>query len=499
MAPSAVDKTPKGIIDEIGFGWAQITVLLLGAGGVLCSDGAGLQAMNLSVTDIVRQFGISTGQGAFLPTSDLLGIMVGTVASANCGDIVGRQSPILFGYFGIFLFAFMSAVQSNFFMLAGCRILFGVSVGFALPPALALTNEMTPERWRMPMRVASHVAFPLGQLMMVLLAWAAGDSNLAHVSWHRELILYAPLPLVLFLFACRSLPESPIFLASVGLHAEAKEELRKMAELNKAEVSFEYSEASEAALPAQRATGASHREMSIAQRIAVIGSERYLRPTASLAFVTFVFNLTVYGQIYSAAQVLPTVSSLPAAKEMALTSTISLCMIVPIFFLSTCFTRRLCLILANVFMLLAGLLFDFASVQTPPRSLGYEAAFQLGTIVGPLGMMLGGTIIYQVAVEIFPPKVAITGAAIIISCGRVGAILAPLSFEGVRSIFGHWDPWFLMVAFLQLLAVILLSMTTVQAYSPEDEADMEALLPEDKIGGEPKEVPNTGYGAAAGA
>jgi hypothetical protein len=219
------------------------------------------------------------------------------------------------------------------------------------------------------------------------------------------------------------------------LKSEAEYVLRNLARRNGKSISGDYE------LPA----GKPVESVAISERLKMIFSPQVRYVTLAATFASFVCNITLYGGMYAGPQVFATTSSLPAAYQQLLTALPGVIANLAAGGIGDYASRRSCV----VFALVIGWSTAFAMIigggVPQPRSWGMETVFQYGALGGGVSTAIGFTVVFQIAVEIYPPVASATGAAFVIGVGLIGAILAPDTFEIMQKTFGTWQSfyWFM--------------------------------------------------------
>lgn len=162
-----------------------------------------------------KEYGISVGEAAVLPTMALTGTVLGSLLWGYLADRLGRRPAVLLAgllFAATTVCGTMPSFGANVFMC----FLMGMSAGGMLPIVYALMSEVMPDR--------SGVLVLQAGLTTVGGYLAASGLAVVFVplaGWRILWFLQLPFALAL-LAANRWIPESPGFLASRGQHAEAR-------------------------------------------------------------------------------------------------------------------------------------------------------------------------------------------------------------------------------------------------------------------------------------
>lgn len=221
-------------IDELGFGWYQIQVLII-CSGFIIAEGAEVQMAAGLVSAMQEEFGIVTHIGkAMLMTWTFIGFTLGTMASGPLADLHGRRTPMLVGYCGVILTAGFTTMASSLTMLYGFRLFLGFFAGIGIPTAFITVAEVTPTVYRGMATAFLGLAYVLGEI------WASLGllmlmPDLVQGSW-QLLINWAMIPAIVIVFFGLKSPvtrhDTPFFLACQGKTSEVRQVLNMIAELN---------------------------------------------------------------------------------------------------------------------------------------------------------------------------------------------------------------------------------------------------------------------------
>jgi putative MFS transporter len=173
---------------------------------------------------MTREYGISEQAVGVLALVAMTGTTIGSVVWGRLADTIGRRAAILLSALMFIGTAICGAMPSFEWNLAMC-FLMGASAGGLLPITFTLMAEMIPAAHRGWMLVAlGGLGTSAGYLL------AAGSAAVLEplFSWRAIWLLGLPTGL-LIVFLDRFIPESPRFLASAGLDAEAKSVLSRYA------------------------------------------------------------------------------------------------------------------------------------------------------------------------------------------------------------------------------------------------------------------------------
>lgn len=115
--------------------------------------------------------------------------------------------------------------------------------------------------------------------------------------------------------------------------------------------------------------------------------------------------------------------------------------------------------------LMASSLLIFIIGISMTHSRTQEAFFHTGYYGIKFVACIGYIVVYQYASEIYPTETRATGASFCIASGRIGAIIAPLLFEGIHSSLGSWNMFFYL-----LMGVCIINFLSI-GFLPFETAD----------------------------
>lgn len=447
-ARDTLDDTPiHEVVDEIGVGRAQLLVLFLASGGINFIDGAEISAISSSTLSAANDFGLGPNEKGMLVSFTLLGMFLGIVLLGHLGDTYGRKKMVLAAYALVSFSGLLSAFAQSYWALLLCRCVLGFGMGLGMPSSIALLSEITPPSHRMLMRSLSYVCWSSGSICVALLA-ATDDPHLVHLSW-RRLFVFLSIPAgLLFIAALVFLPESPVYLESIGKHSEARATLARLMSLNgSGYVKVDYKVIHHT--PKAGAT------MSLQDQLGCIFSADLCYTTLVVAYASCCTNLASYAFAYAAPQVLAETSATPAAYAMAISGVAACGINFLLWIISSNIPRKEGIIVSLSLGIVVMLLFTIAGSHSLPRPLFWEAVYQISLDSFSAASTLGYMVLFQIAVEIYPTCAAATGGSLIIGAGRLGAVLAPLVFERLKQ-FSSWQMSFYTMSSMNAIGILLL-------------------------------------------
>jgi MFS family permease len=462
-------QSTEDVVESLGIGWAQILVLLLGAGGIFFVEGLLFGAISSITLSVASDLHLTNTGRSMLSTCGFSGLGAGIWASGWISDIFGRRPVTVFSYAIITVAFLLCAVLHSWTAMCVAGFWAGFGSGFGMPPAIAMLSEVTPVKWRMTMSGAANTFYAIGVVFTLSLA-TVDDATLEHLNW-RNLLLRSAVPhACCTVLAAVFLPESPVFFASKGMRMQAEEGFRIFARRNGKIISGTYAEHS----PRRCET------LTPTEQAAVIFSPKRWFLTLVTAWGCFCMNLSAFGTAYCQPLIFNETSFMPAAYQNMLTIIApGIASIAACFFADTV-SRKSCVLFSLAVMISCNEATRVAgSVATAHRGWFLESLYQYGAEVSGAGRAVGFVTLHQIAVEIYPSSSSATGGSFVMGVGRIGAGIAPSLFEFLRSTFHTWQSFYICMdvamAISFLTWMLVPSQRTQESKAQESKASQPVL------------------------
>jgi putative MFS transporter len=228
---SASVPTASEVIAHLPWKWrTQGAIFIIGGLGFMFD--AWDVALNGFLIPLLSDYwSLSVGQAAWIATANLIGMALGAFIWGGIADVIGRKKAFTLTLlvFSIFTVAGAFAPAYGWFILF--RFLAGFGLGGCIPVDYALVGEFTPSRHRGRVLTAMDGWWPIGaSLCAFVSAYLLGFGD-----W-RLIMLVMIVPALLTVAVRFGIPESPLYLASVGRYAEADAIIRRLVERTGADV-----------------------------------------------------------------------------------------------------------------------------------------------------------------------------------------------------------------------------------------------------------------------
>lgn len=143
-------------------------------------DAGSIVALGSGLALFQSEMGLSSGAiGALAAIGpNAIGAAIGSVFGGRMGDKLGRKRIYQYDLLVYAAGALLIALAVNSLMLFAGTVIIGVAVGADVPTSLALVGEFSPRRARGRLMGLTQVAWNLGPLVVLLLAFLLADLGL---------------------------------------------------------------------------------------------------------------------------------------------------------------------------------------------------------------------------------------------------------------------------------------------------------------------------------
>lgn len=215
-AASTSTPTASDVIANLPWKWnTQGAIFLIGGLGFMF-DAWDVALNGFLIPLLSEHWDLSVGEAAWIATANLIGMALGAFVWGGIADVIGRKKAFTLTLLVFSIFTVAGAFAPEFGWFIAFRFLAGFGLGGCIPVDYALVGEFTPSRHRGRVLTAMDGWWPIGaSLCAFVSAWllTMGD-------W-RLIMLVMIIPALLTVAVRFGIPESPLYLASVGRTAEA--------------------------------------------------------------------------------------------------------------------------------------------------------------------------------------------------------------------------------------------------------------------------------------
>lgn len=406
-------------IDQQKISRFQIAVAGLCAATVFM-DGFDAQAIGYAAPSISRAWHLAPGALGPVFGAGLFGLTIGALVFGPLADRFGRKPVILLCTLLFGLCSLLTVTADGLTSLLAWRFVTGLGLGGAMPNAIALTSEYSPERRRATMIMVMFCGFSLGSALGGVLA-----ARLIPVyGWTAVFWVGGVLPVLLTLLLALTLPESVRLLALRGT-----EEVQVSALLRRINPEPRWEEATRFTVPEGRAGGFPVAHLFAQSR----------GPATLLLWVMFFMNLL---DLYFLANWLPTVinnAGIPVEKAVIATSLLQVGGLVGVLVLGRLIDRlRPYRVLAAAYFM-AGV--SIACIGAAGSSIGLIMAAVAAAGFCIVGAQIGAN---ALAAIFYPTFIRSTGVGWALGIGRIGSIIGPVA--GGILLSQHWQTSSLFLA-----------------------------------------------------
>lgn len=291
---SAHTLSPQAVMNGKKISGLQILTLFL-CFLVVAADGFDVASVGYVAPLLKKEWALTASMMGPIFGAGLFGLAIGSFIFGPMADRIGRRrviviSLVLFGI-GSLLCGYADSVG----MLVALRFLTGMGLGGAMPAALTLSSEFSPERNRALLVTLMFCGFTLG----LAFGGAVAALLIPVWGWHGVFIFGGIAPLLLAPFAWWLLPESLRFMAGKPRYAaESRAVLRRLTGRD------------DVVLEAAPADAAGARQGGAA---AILFNQHY-RAGTMLLWLAFFCTLWVYYQVSSWLPTVITDSGIPVAQ-----------------------------------------------------------------------------------------------------------------------------------------------------------------------------------------
>lgn len=221
MSSSGALKTGDQVVQELPWRWrVQGMIFLIGGLGYVF-DAWDVTLNGFLIPLVTDQWALSTSAAAWVGTSNLIGMAIGSFLWGGLADSIGRKKAFSLTLLVFSVFTVLGATSHAFWLFCLFRFGAGLGLGGCIPVDYALVGEFTPSKVRGRVLTAMDVWWPIGATLCGLVSTAF--LAITFIDNWRAMMLVMVLPALLLFWIRRSMPESPMYLVRRGRETEARE------------------------------------------------------------------------------------------------------------------------------------------------------------------------------------------------------------------------------------------------------------------------------------
>jgi MFS transporter, putative metabolite:H+ symporter len=469
-------------LDEIGYSYYHyflLFILIL----IFFADGTEVLVITLILKSLEKEWQLSPISKAFIASSALIGVMIGSLITSKILDLYGRKKFLITGSGIVLIFGVLSAFAKSSWQLLIFRIFMGMGIGMKIPAATVLATETIPSYNRSYYLSNMWIAFPVGELYVCIIALIFMP-EFEYNQW-RTVLLFCLIPVVICIVGSFLLYESSRYYLAQKRIEDAKQILRNLAKTtNKVQLT-------EIRLLEIVEESNENPLNKYESDYKLLFGKRFIRLTINTWFIWFIIGVTQYITIYMLPQILAFLHPLGKSptkglvfKDIIISNLISLPKTLVAGFLSEIsFLGRLRTIsfLLSLTIISAFLIFiDINHIQI---------------YGGIIKLCVGGAsgIIKVYSTEAYPTKIRGLGYGTGYSIARLASVSSPFISEFFINYFGIVSPFYCVLLFpiVGIINTFLLPYETLgRDLDKFEREDMEEINEIEEIDKERLKIPN---------
>lgn len=444
MSPATLRRPGSDeIVQSLPFRWGvQGKIFLIGGLGFMF-DAWDVTLNGALIPAVMKEWGLDRGTAALLSTANLIGMAVGAVVWGTIADRVGRRKAFTWTLLIFSVFTALGALSPNFALFALFRFLAGVGLGGCIPVDYALVGEFTPRSARGKVLTAMDGWWPVGAAASFFVtAWLTATTG----EWRWALAIMI-LPALLVFWVRRSVPESPLYLASVGREEEARAVVDELV-------------AKTGAQPVQYDVSTTHRAARTSGLPAWLDQVvRLWREAPRITAVSWALFLTVLLVYYLALTWMPSIlqqAGLAATASLITSAGMAAVGLLGVILAAVLVERVGRKVLLAVSAPLAAALLVVVALQLKNPGAAVIWILVFGAVI-----QVAIPVLYAYVSELYPTPLRASGFGWASTMSRLGAGVGPLVFAWA------WPAVGLVTCFVVALVLVLLAVGFMMAAAPE--------------------------------
>src|SRR5699024_10121699 len=201
-------------------------------GGLLFGYDTGV--INGALAPMTRELGLTAFTEGVVTSSLLFGAAVGAMILGRVSDKWGRRKTIILLAVAFFVGALVCVFTPNFEIMVLGRVILGLAVGGASTVVPVYLAELAPFEIRGSLAGRNELMIVVGQLAAFVINAIIGNIWGQHEGVWRYMLAIAAIPAICLFFGMLRVPESPRWLVDQGRIEEAREVLKTVRPLDRA-------------------------------------------------------------------------------------------------------------------------------------------------------------------------------------------------------------------------------------------------------------------------
>mmetsp|Transcript_102046 Transcript_102046/g.195914 ORF Transcript_102046/g.195914 Transcript_102046/m.195914 type:complete len:617 (+) Transcript_102046:2-1852(+) len=433
------NRNPQDVVEDLGFGLAQLKVMILAEIPVVIGQIYEV-LVTTAATSVASSLRLSAYERGLVVSAMGIGRIPGSMVGGWLGDRFGRRPAIVASNILMAASTLGMAAAPDFMTLFVCHAAFGFSHSIGLLSSNIMIIELTPKQWRVTMLFFNSFIFVASAFSADLICLKL-DPTLLALDWRFLFTLPVPALFVLFILTGFLLDESPVFSACTGNHAEAQRGFERMRQLNaRPEVSIQYTDATLSFDIAQESGSAG----SLIDNLSVLFSQGVVGCTLALILLRLVEVLAYMGRSYGMARVFiveaDSITLSPGMQVLVASAWGFVSLLFPLA-IDRLLSRKGMLLLSLTTLAVAYTVFAW-SAHIPAETWMTVLLLQSSIAIDRFFLKIFSMISSVVIIECYPTAMRTTNYALIGIFGKVGGIAGPVIFEWFYLQFGMVTAFF---------------------------------------------------------
>ncbi|TPP67421.1 Synaptic vesicle 2 protein [Fasciola gigantica] len=284
------------VLDQLGFGWYQIRVIII-MGIVQSTDTMETLIQAILGPTLRCEWNLDSDLVALLATMVFLGVCIGSPPMGYASDHLGRKALSLLCCLALTYMTLLCAITPTYLWLAILRFLSGLYISGLLTAGGSMISEFLPENYQ---ATGQLLVCSFDSFVGLYIVGVGFGCLVGHLSW-RYFLLFSTFPLIISTLGMYLLlHESPMILSHWGSQNEAAKVLDAIARSNNRVPRSESPEIEETgpfSFVGRLPDESQRQEVSVSGFFKILGPfiKEYPLPTLLLVGISFIWGMIIYG------------------------------------------------------------------------------------------------------------------------------------------------------------------------------------------------------------